>query len=83
MSKEEVFDVRLSNVETRLDKHETMLSTMLEQHSEMKTGITEVATELRVTNEILNTMMRHQQRIVMSLIAIISGVLLGANYMLG
>ena len=83
MSDLAVVNVRLDTVESKVDKHEHILERLADQHGEMQVGIAEVATEVRMTNELLEQFMTAQQKIVMALIGLIGAIVVGANYVVG
>lgn len=83
MSDLEVVKVRLDTVESKVDKHEEILERLADQHGEMQIGIAEVATEVRMTNKLLERFMTSQQKIVMALIGLVGAVVVGANYVVG
>jgi len=83
MSDLQVVKVRLDTVESKVDKHEEILERLADQHGEMQIGIAEVATEVRMTNKLLERFMTSQQKIVMALIGLVGAVVVGANYVVG
>ena len=74
MSDLQVVKVRLDTVESKVDKHEEILERLADQHGEMQIGIAEVATEVRMTNKLLERFMTSQQKIVMALIGLVGAV---------
>tara|TARA_Y100001963_G_C6630818_1_gene376223 strand:- start:531 stop:782 length:252 start_codon:yes stop_codon:yes gene_type:complete len=83
MSDLAVVQIRLDSVESKVDKHEEILQRLTDQHNEMQVGIAEVATEVRMTNELLEQFMTSQQKIMMALIGLVGAVVVGANYVVG
>jgi len=83
MSDLAVVSIRLDSVESKVDKHEEILQRLADQHNDMQIGIAEVATEVRMTNELLERFMTSQQKIVMALIGLVGAVVVGANYVVG
>jgi hypothetical protein len=75
MSEVEVLKVRMDNAETAIRRHEILIEKMAETQGEMKTGLAEVATELKVTNSLIEKSTSLMNKIILGLFAMLASVL--------
>ena len=55
MTEVAVLQVRMDNAEADIRRHEILIERIADMQGEMKTGLTEVATELKVTNGLMRS----------------------------
>ena len=75
MSEVEVLKVRMDNAETDIRRHELLIERMADTQSDMKTGLAEVATELKVTNTLIEKSTSLMNKIILGLFAMLASVL--------
>lgn len=75
MSDVEVLKVRMDNAETDIRRHELLIERMADAQSDMKTGLAEVATELKVTNTLIEKSTSLMNKIILGLFAMLASVL--------
>ena len=75
MSEVEVLKVRMDNAETDIRRHEILIEKIADTQGEMKTGLAEVATELKVTNSLIEKSTTLMNRIILGLFAMLASVL--------
>tara|TARA_R100001510_G_C7653658_1_gene211982 strand:+ start:745 stop:993 length:249 start_codon:yes stop_codon:yes gene_type:complete len=75
MSEVEVLKVRMDNAETDIRRHEILIERMADTQSDMKTGLAEVATELKVTNTLIEKSTALMNKIILGLFAMLASVL--------
>ena len=75
MSEVEVLKVRMDNAETDIRRHELLIERMADNQSDMKTGLAEVATELKVTNTLIEKSTALMNKIILGLFAMLASVL--------
>jgi len=75
MSEVEVLKVRMDNAEADIRRHEILIERITDVQSEMKTGLAEVATELKVTNGLIEKSTSLMNRMILGLFAMLASVL--------
>tara|TARA_S200002703_G_C3766360_1_gene235910 strand:- start:247 stop:495 length:249 start_codon:yes stop_codon:yes gene_type:complete len=75
MSDVEVLKVRMDNAETDIRRHELLIERMADAQSDMKTGLAEVATELKVTNTLIEKSTSLMNKIILGLFAMLASLL--------
>ena len=75
MSEVEVLKVRMDNAETDIRRHEILIEKIADTQGEMKTGLAEVATELKVTNSLIEKSTTLMNKIILGLFAMLASVL--------
>lgn len=75
MSEVEVLKVRMDNAETDIRRHEIIIEKIADTQGEMKTGLAEVATELKVTNSLIEKSTTLMNKIILGLFAMLASVL--------
>tara|TARA_R100000458_G_C8251273_1_gene228179 strand:- start:431 stop:679 length:249 start_codon:yes stop_codon:yes gene_type:complete len=75
MSEVEVLKVRMDNAETDIRRHEILIERIADTQGEMKTGLAEVATELKVTNSLIEKSTTLMNKIILGLFAMLASVL--------
>ena len=75
MSEVEVLKVRMDNAETDTRRHEILIEKIADTQGEMKTGLAEVATELKVTNSLIEKSTTLMNKIILGLFAMLASVL--------
>tara|TARA_R100000700_G_C3179409_1_gene155821 strand:- start:5176 stop:5427 length:252 start_codon:yes stop_codon:yes gene_type:complete len=73
--KDSVIDLRLDNLENTAKRHERLIEQLVQSNMDMKTGLTQVATELEITNGLISSYMSNMQKITFALIAIVAGAM--------
>tara|TARA_Y100000593_G_C4218954_1_gene290778 strand:+ start:92 stop:343 length:252 start_codon:yes stop_codon:yes gene_type:complete len=73
--KDSVIDLRLENLENTAKRHERLIEQLVQSNMDMKTGLTQVATELEITNGLISSYMSNMQKITFALIAIVAGAM--------
>tara|TARA_R100000734_G_C3298097_1_gene89065 strand:- start:533 stop:781 length:249 start_codon:yes stop_codon:yes gene_type:complete len=75
MSDVEVLKVRMDNAEADIRRHEILIERITDVQGEMKTGLAEVATELKVTNGLIEKSTSLMNRMILGLFAMLASVL--------
>ena len=75
MSDVEVLKVRMDNAEADIRRHEILIERITDVQSEMKTGLAAVATELKVTNGLIEKSTSLMNRMILGLFAMLASVL--------
>ena len=75
MSDVEVLKVRMDNAEADIRRHEILIERITDAQGEMKTGLAEVATELKVTNGLIEKSTSLMNRMILGLFAMLASVL--------
>jgi len=75
MSEVEVLRVRMDNAENDIRRHEILIERITDTQTVFTKGLAEVTTELKVTNELLERSMALQQKLIISLMALIASAL--------
>ncbi len=75
MSDVEVLKVRMDNAEADIRRHEILIERITDVQGEMKTGLAEVATELKVTNGLIEKSTSLMNRMIVGLFAMLASVL--------
>lgn len=70
-----VISLRIDNLENTTDRHERLIEQLVQSQVDMKTGLTQVATELEITNGLISAYMANMQKIIFALIAIVAGAM--------
>lgn len=65
----------MDNAEATIERHEEVLGKLSDMQTETTVGLTKVATELRVTNELIERSMTVQQRVLFALLGMIASLL--------
>ena len=73
--KDSVIELRLDNLESVAKRHERLIEQLVQSNMDMKTGLTQVATELEITNGLISSYMTNMQKITFALIAIVAGAM--------
>ena len=73
--KDSVIELRLDNLEGVAKRHERLIEQLVQSNMDMKTGLTQVATELEITNGLISSYMTNMQKITFALIAIVAGAM--------
>lgn len=73
--KQSVVGLRLDNLESISERHERLIEQLVQSNMDMKTGLTQVATELEITNGLIASYMTNMQKITFALIAIVAGAM--------
>jgi predicted transcriptional regulator len=76
----EVIELRIDNVESLVNKHDSLIQQLVQSQIETKTGLAKVATELEITNGLIATYMSTMQKALLALIGIV-GAALGVTQM--
>ena len=53
MAKNEVQDIRLNNIETKVDRHELLLDKLADNQLELSTRLTELTSSMEVQNQLI------------------------------
>ena len=72
---EEVLELRLDSLEETAKRHERLIEQLVQSNMDMKTGLTQVATELEITNGLISSYMTNMQKVIFALIAIVAGAM--------
>lgn len=75
MADDGVIALRIDNLENTTDRHERLIEQLVQSQVDMKTGLTQVATELEITNGLISAYMANMQKIIFALIAIVAGAM--------
>ena len=75
MSDVEVLKVRMDNAEADIRRHEILIERITDVQGEMKSGLAEVATELKVTNGLIEKSTSLMNRMIVGLFAMLASVL--------
>lgn len=70
-----VIALRIDNLENTTVRHERLIEQLVQSQVDMKTGLTQVATELEITNGLISAYMANMQKIIFALIAIVAGAM--------
>jgi len=70
-----VIALRIDNLENTTERHERLIEQLVQSQVDMKTGLTQVATELEITNGLISAYMANMQKIIFALIAIVAGAM--------
>ena len=81
MTEVAVLTVRMDNAEADIRRHEILIERIADMQGEMKTGLTEVATELKVTNGLIERNMGMQQMMFGLLAMLASALGIGTQVM--
>ena len=81
MSKDQVQDIRLDNIEAKVDRHELLLDKLADNQLELSTRLTELATSMDAQNQIIGEGFDLIKKVILGLIGIVSSIMVGTQVM--
>ena len=81
MAKDDVQDIRLDNIETKVDRHELLLDKLADNQLELSTRLTELATSMDAQNQIIGEGFNLIKKVILGLISLVSTVIVGTQVM--
>tara|TARA_Y100000592_G_scaffold100737_1_gene182400 strand:+ start:9279 stop:9524 length:246 start_codon:yes stop_codon:yes gene_type:complete len=81
MAKDDVQDIRLDNIETKVDRHELLLDKLADNQLELSTRLTELATSMDAQNQIIGEGFDLIKKVILGLIGIVSSIMVGTQVM--
>ena len=81
MAKDDVQDIRLDNIETKVDRHELLLDKLADNQLELSTRLTELATSMDAQNQIIGEGFNLIKKVILGLISLVSTIIVGTQVM--
>ena len=81
MAKNEVQDIRLNNIETKVDRHELLLDKLADNQLELSTRLTELATSIDAQNHLIGEGFDLMKKVILGLLSSLSAILIGTQVM--
>jgi|TARA_R100000479_G_scaffold174887_1_gene124408 predicted nuclease with TOPRIM domain len=81
MAKNEVQDIRLNNIETKVDRHELLLDKLADNQLELSTRLTELTSSMEVQNQLIGEGFDLIKKVIIGLTSCLSAILVGTQVM--
>ena len=81
MSKDQVQDIRLDNIETNVKRHELLLDKLADNQLELSTRLTELASSMDAQNQIIGEGFELIKKVILGLIGLVSTIMVGSQVM--
>ena len=81
MAKDDLQDIRLDNIETKVDRHELLLDKLADNQLELSTRLTELATSMDAQNQIIGEGFNLIKKVILGLISLVSTIIVGTQVM--
>ena len=81
MTTNEVQDVRIDTLETRIDRHEMLLEKLTDNQLELSTRLTELATSIDAQNQLIGEGFDLMKKVILGLLSCLTAVMVGTQVM--